>query len=356
MIVIDGSQGEGGGQVLRTSLSLSIITGQPFRIENIRSGRKKTGLMAQHLASVEAAAAVSRAEVQGAALGSQTVAFEPGEIRAGRYSFNIPTAGSACLLLQTIFYPLSRAGSASTVSIQGGTHVNWSPCYHYLELNWLPVLEQIGFQARMELLQAGFYPEGGGRIQANIRPTSPLEPLDLQQRGRLLNIRGLTMVANLPLSIADRQRRQALRRLEELRRDPQKPELASLPAPRINTLQLPARFKGTCLLLLAEFENSRACFFALGALGKPAERVADEALDELLDFLAGPAAVDRFLADQLLLPLSLANGPSSLTTQQITGHLLTNATIVEAFLPARIRIDGLPGQPGRVQIFPAGYV
>jgi RNA 3'-phosphate cyclase len=354
MIVIDGSQGEGGGQVLRTSLSLSIITGQPFRIENIRSGRKKAGLMAQHLASVEAAAAVSQAEVQGASPGSQTVTFEPGEIRVGRYSFNIPTAGSACLLLQTIFFPLSQAGSASTVSIQGGTHVNWSPCYHYLELNWLPVLEQIGFNARMELLQAGFYPEGGGRIQASIRPASPLEPLDIQQRGKLLNIRGLTMVANLPLSIADRQRRQALRRLEELRRDPQKPELASLPAPRIKTLQLPARFKGTCLLLLAEFENSRACFFGLGALGKPAERVADEALDELLDFLASPAAVDRFLADQLLLPLSLAKGPSSLTSQQITGHLLTNATIVEAFLPARIRIDGQLGQPGRVQIFPAG--
>jgi RNA 3'-terminal phosphate cyclase (ATP) len=354
MIVIDGSQGEGGGQVLRTSLSLSILTGQPFRIENIRSGRKKPGLMAQHLASVDAAAAVSRAGVQGASPGSQTVTFEPGDIRVGRYSFTIPTAGSACLLLQTIFYPLSQAGSASTISIQGGTHVAWSPCYHYLELNWLPALQRVGYQARMELLQAGFYPEGGGRIQASIRPASPLEPLDLQQRGKLLGIRGLTMVANLPLSIADRQRQQALRRLEELRWDNQRPELAGLPAPRINTLQLPARFKGTCLLLVAEFENSRACFFGLGALGKPAERVADEALDELLDFLDSSAAVDRYLADQLLLPLSLANGPSSLTTQRITSHLLTNAKIIEAFLPARIQIEGQIGQPGRVRIDPAG--
>lgn len=353
MIVIDGSQGEGGGQVLRSSLSLSILTGRPFRIEKIRAGRKNPGLMAQHLACVDAATAVSRAEVTGASPGSQTITFAPGEIRPGRYSFEIPTAGSACLVLQTIFYPLSMAGGASTVSIQGGTHVNWSPCYHYLALNWLPALEQAGFQAHLELLQAGFYPQGGGRIQASIHPAKSLAPLDLQQRGKLRRIRGLTMVANLPLSIADRQRRQALRRLEELRRDPNYPELAALPAPRLQTLQLPARFKGTCLLLVAEFDGSRACFFGLGALGKPAERVADEALDPLLEFLSGPAALDRYLADQLLLPLSLANGRSSLTTQEITGHLLTNAKIVEAFLPARIQIEAWTGRTGRITIDPA---
>ena len=354
MIAIDGSQGEGGGQVLRSALSLSILTGQRFRIDQIRHRRKKPGLMAQHLACVDAAAAVSRAEVQGATPGSQSVTFAPGELRLGRYAFEIPTAGSACLVLQTIIYPLSRAGSASTVSIQGGTHVAWSPCFHYLSLNWLPALERIGYQARLELLQAGFYPEGGGRIQTSIHPAPALTPLNLVERGKLVRIHGLTMVANLPLSIADRQRRQALRRLEELRRDPRQPELASLPAARIKTLQLPARFKGTCLLLVAEFEHSRACFFGLGALGKPAERVADDALDQLLDFLSTPAAVDRYLADQLLLPLSLANGPSTLTTQEITSHLLTNARIVEAFLPARIQIDGQPGQPGRLTIHPAG--
>ena len=352
MIFIDGSQGEGGGQVLRSALSLSILTGQPFRIENIRAGRQKPGLMAQHLACVDAAAAVSRATVRGASKGSRFLSFEPGEIRSGRYSFKIPTAGSACLVLQTIFYPLSRAGSASTVSIEGGTHVTWSPCYHYLELNWLPVLEQIGFTSRLELLQAGFYPEGGGRLLATVRPAANIHPLERQERGKLVKLHGLTMVANLPLSIADRQRQQILHRMEGLRSGLEALGLKDLPAIRIKTLQLPASFKGTCLLLLAEFEHSRACFFGLGALRKPAEQVADEALDGLLDFLASDAAVDRYLADQLLLPLCLADGPSSLTTQAVTGHLLTNAEIIRIFLPVHIRINGHIGRPGRVDIIP----
>ena len=352
MITIDGARGEGGGQVLRSALTLSILTGQPFRIDNIRSRRRKPGLMAQHLASVEAAAAISRATVQGAQLYAQSLIFEPGDIRSGRYTFNIPTAGSACLVLQTIFYPLSRAGSASTINITGGTHVAWSPCYHYLERNWLPVLEQIGFNARLELLQAGFYPEGGGRLSATVRPAETIQSLQLEQRGRLLQLQGLSLVANLPDSIADRQRRQVIRRLDGLRNGPDHPALKALPAARIKNLRLPARFKGTCLFLQAEFEHTRACFFGLGALGKPAERVADEALDGLLDFLASGAAVDRYLADQLLLPLCLAAAPSSLSTQAVTGHLLTNAAILETFLPVSIQVEGQPGQPGHVKIMP----
>ena len=352
MISIDGSLGEGGGQVLRSALSLSILTGQPFSIENIRAGRKKPGLMAQHLACVDAAAAISRARVQGAARGSRALQFEPGEIRSGRYEFLIPTAGSACLVLQTIFYPLSAASSASTVSIVGGTHVAWSPSYHDLELAWLPTLEQIGFDARMQLLQAGFYPEGGGRIISTIRPAGPIQPLTLLERGRLLKLQGLSMVANLPVSIAERQRRQAIRRLESVRLRSKQAGLRDLPAARIKIIELSARFKGTCLLLLAEFEHSLASFYGLGALGKPAEKVADEAMDQLLDFLACEAAVDRYLSDQLLLPLSLANEPSRLSTQSVTTHLRTNAAILESFLPVRIEIEGMLGQPGSVKIEP----
>jgi len=352
LIVIDGSLGEGGGQVLRTSLSLSILTGQPFRIDRIRVRRKNPGLMAQHLTSVDAAAAISRAGVRGAARGSQSLTFEPGEIRSGRYRFTVPTAGSTSLVLQTVIFPLSQAGSASTITFVGGTHVAWSPCFHYLDLNWLPVLERLGFDARLELLQAGFYPEGAGRITATIRPAQAITPIDLQQRGRLLKLSGLSMVANLPVSIADRQRRQVLRRLEALRLRSDIPERKDLPAARIKIVELAAPNKGTCLLLLAEFERSRACFFGLGALGKPAEQVADEAFDDLVNFLDSGAAIDRFLADQLLLPLSLADGVSTLTTQSVTRHLLTNAEIVQMFLPVEFQIEGELGHPGRVKIKP----
>ena len=340
MIEIDGSIGEGGGQVLRSALALSILTGQALRITNIRARRSKPGLMAQHLKAVDAAAAISKARVQGAALNSRQLVFEPTEIRSGRYKFDIQTAGATTLVLQTIFLPLSRASSASSVIITGGTHVPWSPSYHYLELNWLPLLIEMGFDAQISLDQAGFYPQGGGRISAVIRPAGIIQPLNLTRRGQLLRLQGISAVANLPLSIAERQKRQALRRLEKLR-------------PHIKTLQMPARFKGTLLLLFAEFESGRACFFGLGKLGKPAEQVADEAVDGLEAFLETDGTVDPYLADQLLLPLCLANGPSELRTSRVSEHLLTNAAILRAFLPVEIDIQAGLGEPGLVRVLPA---
>jgi RNA 3'-phosphate cyclase len=340
LIEIDGSLGEGGGQVLRSALALSILTGQAMRITNIRAGRSKPGLMAQHLKAVDAAAAISKASVQGAALNSTDLVFEPAEIRSGRYKFDIQTAGATTLVLQTIFLPLSRASSASSVIITGGTHVPWSPSYHYLELNWLPLLIEMGFDAQIGLDQAGFYPQGGGRISAVIRPASEIQPLNLTRRGPLLHLQGISAVANLPLSIAERQKHQALKRLERLK-------------PRIKTVQMPSRFKGTLLLLFAEFENGRACFFGLGKLGKPAEQVADEAVEGLEAFLSTDGTVDPYLADQLLLPLSLANGLSVLHTSQVSEHLLTNAEILRAFLPVEIDIQAGIGEPGLVRVQPA---
>ena len=332
--------GEGGGQVLRSALALSILTGQAMHITNIRARRSKPGLMAQHLKAVDAASAISKASVRGASMNSAELIFEPSEIRSGRYKFDIKTAGATTLVLQTIFIPLSRASSASSVIITGGTHVPWSPSYHYLELNWLPLLIEMGFDAQISLDQAGFYPQGAGRISAVIRPAGEIQALNLARRGPLLHLQGISAVANLPLSIAERQKRQALKRLEKLR-------------PRIKTVQMPSRFKGTILLLFAEFENGRACFFGLGKLGKPAERVADEAVDGLEAFLATEGTVDPYLADQLLLPLSLANGPSVLRTSRVSEHLLTNAAILRAFLPVEIDILAASGEPGLVRVQPA---
>lgn len=346
MIEIDGAQGEGGGQVLRSALTLSAITGKGVHLYNIRARRSKPGLMAQHLKSVDAAAAVCKAKVSGASLYSTSLTFEPGALRSGRYRFEIGTAGSTSLVLQTVFLPLSMAASASSITIHGGTHVPWSPCYHYLALHWLPLLQKIGFDAEISLQQAGFYPAGGGIIHATIRPARTISPLTIVQRGNLVRIIGISAVANLPVSIAERQKRQAMLRLQRL------PDLGHTPDLRIQVQQLPSPVKGTFLLLLAEFELSRCCYFSLGELGKPAERVADQAVDALLAFLETDGAIDQYLADQLLLPLSLAGGVSELRTSQVTEHLLTNAEVLQKFLPTRIEIIGEIGESGVIRIHP----
>lgn len=346
LIDIDGSMGEGGGQVLRSALSLSAITGKGVHLYNIRARRSKPGMLAQHLKSVDAAAAVTKADVDGATLHSSSLTFRPSALRSGRYRFDIGTAGATALVLQTIFFPLSLAPSSSFVIISGGTHVPWSPCYHYLALHWLPVLRRLGFEAYIELVQAGFYPQGGGRINARVRPLKTISPLTLTQPGKLLRIQGVSAVANLPVSIAERQKRQAMLRLYNL------PDLGVIPDLHIQIQQIPSPVKGTFLLLLAEFEAGQCCYFGLGALGKPAERVADEAVDALLTFLETGGAIDQYLADQLLIPLSLANGPSELHTSRVTEHLLTNANVLHAFLPVKIDVQGDVGQPGLIRITP----
>jgi len=339
MIEIDGSMGEGGGQVLRTSLALAILSRQELHITHIRARRAKPGLMAQHLKSVEAAAQVCRATVEGAAIGSQTLTFRPGELHAGRYHFEIGTAGSTSLVLQTVFIPLCMAGGTSTLTLTGGTHVPWSPCFEYLSLQWLPYLQQMGFNAGLTLEQAGFYPPGRGRIRAVIHPTGHVTPLTINARGALQRIQGISAAANLDHEITRRQKLQVLRRLEPRCRET-----------KIKTCEVPSPVKGTYVILLAVFDGSRACYSALGARGKPAERVADEAVDGLVEFLATDGAVDQYLADQLLLPMALAPGISQFRTSSITQHLLTNAEIIRYFLPVVIEIQGELGQPGWVRV------
>jgi RNA 3'-phosphate cyclase len=346
LLEIDGALGEGGGQVLRTCLTLSILTGKPIFIRNIRAKRSKHGLLAQHLMSVDAAAAISKAHVEGAFLGSTSLTFRPTEIRSGRYKFEINTAGSTSLVLQTIFFPLSRATSASSVIITGGTHVRWSPCYHYLALQWLPYVQRMGFDMNIELVSAGYYPKGGGKINSVIRPANCVHPIILNSRGKLIRITGISAVSNLNIEIAERQKRQALGRVLS------KSNLIEQPEIHIKNHELSSSNKGTILLLLAEFENSRACFYGLGEVGKPAERVADEAVDALLEFIDTGAAIDQYLADQLLLPTSFADGTSLLHTSLVTQHLLTNAEIIRQFLPVSILIDGGIGNPGMISINP----
>lgn len=338
-IEIDGAAGEGGGQVLRTSLSMSIITGDKIRIRNIRARRSKPGLMPQHLKAVEAAAQVSNARVRGAELGSSSLIFEPAAVKASNYRFDIGTAGAATLVLQTVAVPLSFAGTDSCITIVGGTHVPWSPSYHYLAWHWISYLNRSGYHIDTTLERPGFYPKGGGCIVARIRPAHRPSPIVSVRRGALKRIRGLSMVSRLDVFIAERQKRQAVKRLANLCVDI-----------NIEVSRLSAHSPGTALILIAEFEETQCCYCALGARGKPAERVADEAVDVLKAFLATNAAIDEHLADQLILPLSVVPGDSQLRVPKITPHLVTNADTVRTFLHVPIDIVGDIGEPGYVRI------
>lgn len=341
MVEINGAQGEGGGQILRTSLALSALTGKPLHIHDIRANRSQPGLRPQHLAAVKAIARITQADCLGAHPDSMEVTLSPSTLRSGRYQFDIATAGSLTLLLQTIFLPLSFAPGVSRVTLTGGTHVLWSPLYEYLKLQWLPAMGEIGFRVECHLQQAGFYPAGGGEVEFRISPVNELHPFKGLVRGELVHIRGLSGVANLEDSIARRQKHRALQRLYPVCGDT-----------KIKTSRMTSPGKGTFILLKAEFvDRGSACFTALGAPGKPAERVADEAVDQMLSFLSTDGCIDRFLADQLLLPLSLVNGRSVFRTDAITQHLLTNAAVIRQFLPVNITIEGGLDQPGVVRIF-----
>ncbi|WP_018233003.1 RNA 3'-terminal phosphate cyclase [Thioalkalivibrio thiocyanodenitrificans] len=341
MIHIDGTMGEGGGQVLRGSLTLALLSGRAVRLTRIRARRDRPGLGFQHRMAVHAAARISSARVEGDRVGSQDLEFVPGPVVPGDYHFDIGTAGNTSLVLQTVLLPLALARGPSTVGVTGGTHVPLSPCFHYLDWHWRVMLSRLGLSFDLGMITAGFYPQGGGEIHAAIPGGARIDALNLCHRGRLLEVHGLSAVANLPEEIAQRQRGRALRRLREL----------DCPA-RIVLESMPARSQGTVLVLLARFEHGQACFFALGARGKRAERVADEAVDELLGFLATGGAVDRWLADQLLLPLACAGGPSAFRTSEVTLHLLTHAEVIRRFLPVTIRIDGELGEPGTVHVKP----
>jgi RNA 3'-terminal phosphate cyclase (ATP) len=295
--------------------------------------------MAQHLKAVEAAAEVGKATVEGARLGSGQLLFEPRDLCSGDFRFDIGTAGSTSLVLQTILPALSLASTNSTLRLIGGTHVPWSPCFHFLEMHWLRYMREIGFDIDLQLDRAGFYPQGGGNVLATVRPASHLRPLHLTERGALKRIRGMSAVANLSESIAERQRSQALKRLSHMSKQIE-----------IGTLHIASPSRGSFLLLLAEFEKSQCCFCGLGALRKPAETVADETVNEFLAFLATDGSIDPYLSDQLVLPLALAEGSSEIRTSKITQHLTTNIEIVKLFLPVSIEIEGAIDQPRWIRI------
>jgi RNA 3'-terminal phosphate cyclase (ATP) len=342
-VFLDGSHGEGGGQILRTALSLSSVTGRTVEIENIRKSRRKPGLQPQHLMSVLAAARICGASLEGAKISSLALQFEPGTVRAGDYRFDISSiassAGSTSLVFQSVLLPLLFTDGPSTVSVQGGTHVPWSPGYHYLRHVFLPLLSRMSARVQLELRQWGWYPKGGGVIFAGIEPCRRLMPLAITERGALKRVQGISAISNLPDHITERQRSRAIRNLKErgIQAD-------------IGIEHGPSRGRGTTLFLVSEFENIIAGFGSLGALGKKAETVADEACAELLEYLDAKGCLDPHLADQVVPYLALANGPSEITTSKVTPHLLTNIWVVQQFLETGISVQGREGEPGTIRV------
>jgi RNA 3'-terminal phosphate cyclase (ATP) len=279
--------------------------------------------------------------VLGAETGSQSLTFIPEEVKGGEYTFAISTAGSAALVLQTILLPLCLALDGSSVRIQGGTHVPWSPSAEYLQWAWLPVLARLGYFAEVTCERAGFFPKGGGLLKATIQAKGIPSPINWKHRSPLKGFVIISASANLPDHVATRQAKRARELLKEW--DVHVVE---------NIVEYDAVDRGTILFVSPQFELGHASFFGLGKRGKPAEIVAKEATDQLVVFLSGDAVIDPFLADQILIPLALASEPSEFTTAKVTKHLTTNASVVEQFNVAAVEVHGQIGHPGLVTIQP----
>lgn len=320
LIELDGSEGEGGGQILRSALTLSMCTGRPMQIKNIRAKRKKPGLMRQHLTAVQAAQAISGADVQGVSIGSAELSFRPAEIRGGNYCFNIGTAGSCTLVLQTILPALLMAKEDSRIKLTGGTHNAMSPPFHFLQRAFVPLLARMGANVELQLNRFGFYPAGGGEMIMNIKAGAPLKPLHLESRGERLNAYAESFFAALPAHIAERELNVVKRRMSW---NDQQLFMRS-----INQDQGP----GNALLITLEYEQVTEVFTGFGEKGVTAETVAKRTAQSARRYIASKATVGEYLADQLLVSMALA-GSGSFVATDWSRHAATNAGVIQRFLP-----------------------
>lgn len=326
MIELDGAAGEGGGQILRSALALSMITGQPFRITRIRANRAKPGLMRQHLVAVLAAAEISRARVTGAELGSSALSFAPGRIKGGDYHFAIGTAGSCTLVLQTLVLALLYAQQPSTVRITGGTHNVMAPPVQFLQHAYLPLLARMGGEIDIALLRHGFYPAGGGEVVATVKPCAQLKPLVLMERGRYLAGHANALVAGLMPNIGMREL-DCIGAAMEWSED-------QLCLQRLPGEQGP----GNAVLITLAHEHVTEVFAGFGAKAVRAETVAQGAIEQARTYMDSGATVGEHLADQLMLPMALAGG-GGFTASTVSSHAETNAEVISQFLPVVINFE-----------------
>ena len=319
MIRIDGSEGEGGGQILRTSLALSLATGTPFTLTNVRAGRKRPGLLRQHLTCVNAAAEIGGAEVAGAEMGSREVTFRPGAIRGGFYRFAVGSAGSACLVLQSVLPALLFADQPTTVTVEGGTHNPFAPPADFLARSFLPLLGKMGAKVALRLDRAGFYPAGGGSVTLTVEPVAGLRPLELLARGPIRRRRATAMIAHLPRHVGERELAVVKRKLGYADDETEVLVIKDSPGP------------GNVIMIEMESDSVVEIATGFGETNVRAEAVAERAVKDARRYLAHDVPVGKHLADQLLLPLALAGG-GVVRTLPLSRHTTTNAAIVERFL------------------------
>jgi RNA 3'-terminal phosphate cyclase (ATP) len=335
MISVDGSEGEGGGQMVRNSCALSLVTGEPFRIANIRAKRPKPGLMRQHVTAIEAACVISGAECSGLAVGSSELSFRPGTVAPGEYHFAVGTAGSTGLVLQTVLMPLVLASAPSRLVLEGGTHNMLAPPFDFIERAFLPIINRMGPQVSARLVRHGFYPRGGGRIEVDITP-APLQPLTCTTRGPRTGEAAQVVFSGLPFAIAERM-------LARARRD-----LPDWPDSAFAVRQLPAE-QGPGIILMLEARHSEVTELVsgFGQLGVPGERLARTSAARMNGYLEASAFAGPYLADQLILPFVLAGG-GAFSTVKPSQHLLTAIDIAQRFTGRRMAIEQAPGGEHRV--------
>lgn len=324
-MLIDGSFGEGGGQILRTSLAMSILTNTPIRLENVRGGRKKPGLLRQHLTGVRAAQAICGAKVQGDTLKSQTVEFSPGAVRGGDYAFNIGSAGSAMLVLQTVLPPLMFADAPSTVTLEGGTHNPMSPPFDFLQTSFIPALTKMGAQVELTLVRPGFFPAGGGKVIMKVQPVAKLAPLSLMEAGDCA-VSGRVLIAHLPEHVADREVQELQKQLE-------------LPAEAVTRqVNQSSKGPGNVVMVTCERDSHTELFTAFGEKGLRAETLVERLAQEVRSFVKADVAVGEHLADQLLIPMALGQG-GDFSTVPLSEHTTTNMEMLKRFLNVKFEVE-----------------
>ena len=314
-IEIDGSQGEGGGQILRTSLSLAACYGKPIHIRHIRQGRKKPGLMRQHLACVNAIKKVCNAKVKGASIGSTAIEFIADKIQAGDFHFAVGSAGSSTLVFQTVLPALLLADKPSTLVLEGGTHNPMAPSYDFIKHAFLPVLKQMGIECSIEIERYGFYPVGAGKWTIKITPPKQYIPIIIDQRGRLLASHAQCIGAGIPEHVLEREKKQLLAKL-------------NWPEQSIETKKVNALGSGNIVSLRLSYPKVTEVVESIGEVGISSERVANKAVELLQHYQKTSAPVGQFLADQLLLPMAITAG-GSFVTGSLSEHCRTNIAVIQ---------------------------
>lgn len=332
MIEIDGSHGEGGGQILRTAVALSAIRGEPVRITRIRAGRPNPGLSPQHVTCIEAVAALSDATVDGLAPGALEISFTPGACTGGSHRFDIGTAGSISLVLQSCMLAATSCKGRMDVSITGGTDVSWSPPIDYLISVHAPIVERFGLRCSMELVSRGFYPEGGGEVRLEGGPCGALSAIRLASRGELRRIGGVAYSQNLPDHVVTRMKHSALKRL------------ASFGKVKVESDVRTGSSTGAGIVLSAEYDNALLGRSALGRKGVMAETLGEDCASGLMETIDSGATVDEYMLDQVLPYMALAEGSSVVLAEGLTGHAKTNMYVIERLLDREFSVverDGL---------------